>query len=225
MPTRYLFGVLLLLLGVGFLIDQFNPGLLLVDRFWPVLLIIWGVNNLIRTPRRPVWSLILLVIGLVILSRTLAGFAVNAWLVIAAAILIGLGLRLLIPSDDGRRMKGASTVVRGDDQINQSVTFSAARVHVNSQAFRGGHVAVSFGGVEVDLRNANLAPEGADLRLDSVLSGIEVRVPAGWPVEVHGAPAFGGVNVQISNTEIAQPGGAALRIHCAGLFGGIEIKN
>jgi predicted membrane protein len=227
MPTRYLLGVILLLLGVGFLLDQFYPGLNLVSRFWPALIILFGLNELVRHPRHPWWPLLLLVIGVLALMKTLdSGQEINPWIVIGAALLLGLGLRLLIPQRRRSVMvRGGATEVRAEDRLDQSISFSGAKFRVDSRAFRGGRVSVTFGGVEIDLREASLAPEGADLRLDATFGGIEVRVPVGWPVRVEGAPALGGCEVHLSNTEIATPGSAALRVTCSGLLSGIEIKN
>lgn len=225
MPTRYLIGLVLLLLGLGFLLDQFYPGLHLVERFWPALLILAGLNELLRSPRNPWWGLILLVVGVLILARTLAGFIVNPWIVIGAALLIGIGLRLLIPQRRTAPVRaGGETVVRSDDQLNQSVSFGGAKIRSISRSFRGGRVSVAFGGAEIDLREANLSPDGAELRLDAVFGGIELRVPVGWPVQVTGAPALGAAEVHIQNTELVVDG-AGLRVICSGVFSGIEIKN
>ncbi|MHB9110113.1 MAG: LiaF transmembrane domain-containing protein [Armatimonadota bacterium] len=229
MPTRYLIGLILLLLGVGFLLDQFYPGLNLVAQYWPALLILAGLNELIRRPRNPWWAIVLLVVGALVLYYTLdQGARLNAWVVIGAALLIGLGLRLLIPqrprSSSAPVRTGGETVVRSDDQLNQSVSFGGAKVRSISRAFRGGRVSVAFGGAEIDLREANLSPDGAELRLDAVFGGIELRVPVGWPVQVSGAPALGATEVHIQNTEIVVDG-AGLRVICSGIFSGIEIKN
>jgi len=227
MSTRYLLGVILLLLGVGFLLDQFYPGLRLVAQYWPALLILAGLNELIRQPRNPWWALTLLVVGVLVLYYTMGQKAnLNAWVVIGAALLIGLGLRLLIPQRQRNvTARGGATVVRSDDELIQSVSFNEAKIHVNSRAFRGGRVSVTFGGAEIDLRDANLAPEGADLRLDVTFGNSIVRVPLGWPVQVAGVPAFGNCAVHVQNTEIAAPGNAALRVTCSGVFSGVEIKN
>ena len=227
MPTRYLLGLILLLLGAGFLVEAlYLPAYPLVARWWPVLLVLWGLNGLVRNIRRPFWSFIVLVIGILLIVRLNGLLEVNVGLVIGAVVLILIGLRIMIPRQERRIVTGGgAAMVHSEDQLNQSVTFGGTKIRVNSQAFRGGRVSVTFGGAEIDLREANLAPDGADLRLEAAFGGIEVRVPVGWPVQVSGAPALGGCEVHIQNTEIATPGSAALRITCSGVFSGIEIKN
>ncbi len=229
MPTRYLSGLLLLLLGVGFLLDQFY-GWHLVGTYWPALLILVGLNTLIRHPRHPWWPLVLMVLGVFALARTLDPshpVRMNPWAVIGAALLIGFGLRLLIPRRERAvtTRSGGATMVHHDERITRSVAFGGAKIRSVSPAFRGGRVSATFGGVEIDLREANLAPEGADLVLDTSFSGIQLRVPVGWPLQVTGAPAFGACEVRVHNTEIAAPNGPALRIACGGAFGGVEITN
>lgn len=230
MPTRYMMGLLLLLLGVGFLLDQFY-GWHLVTQFWPALLILVGLNTLIRHPRHPWWPLLLMVLGVLSLMRTLHQTVLNPWAVIGAALLIGFGLRLLIPQRE-RRATSSTAVAHGgvsmtltDERIDRSVAFGGLQLRLTSQAFRGGRVSVAFGGADINLREANLAPEGAELVLDTTFGGIQLRVPVGWPIEVTGSPMPGSCEVRTTNTEIAIPGGAALRIRCGGAFGGVEITN
>lgn len=111
------------------------------------------------------------------------------------------------------------------ERVNQAVVFGRRSVSVDAQRFRGGRVSATFGTLEIDLRAANLAPEGAELALASNLGSIIVRVPVGWPVIMLGLPPTGGCAVRVQNTEIANRDGAALRIRCTGAFGKIEITN
>jgi len=227
MPTRYMLGVILLLLGAALLVDTlYLPDYSFVARWWPALLVLWGLNGLARDIRRPFWSFLLLVVGILLLARYNGLLDVNEWLIVGAVLLIIFGLRVLVPRRERQSVvRGGETVVRSDDRLNQTVSFSGVKIRVDSQAFRGGRVSVTFGGVEIDLREVNLAPEGAELRLDATFGGIEMRVPVGWPVQVSGSPVLGGTEIHVQNTEIATPGSAALRVTCSGMFSGIEIKN
>lgn len=58
---------------------------------------------------------------------------------------------------------------------------------------RSGTVITAMGGTEIDLRKATLDPDGAHLRLFTIMGGVEVRVPSGWQVRVK-ARAFMGAN-------------------------------
>ena len=88
---------------------------------------------------------------------------------------------------------------RGDadsDEVRLVAIFDGAKLQSRSQAFRGGSMLAWFGGVAVDLREAQLAPE-AHLALHSLFGGIAVRVPTGWRVESSMSALGGGVAVNV----------------------------
>ncbi len=63
---------------------------------------------------------------------------------------------------------------RGDaesDDVALVAIFDGVKLESRSQAFRGGSMLAWFGGVAVDLREAQLAPEGARLSLHSLFGG------------------------------------------------------
>ena len=86
---------------------------------------------------------------------------------------------------------------RGDaesDEVALVAIFDGVNVKSHASAFRGGTMLSWFGGIAVDLREAQLA-EDARLSLHSVVGGIAIRIPPGWRVEsVDAAP--GGARLQ-----------------------------
>lgn len=80
-----------------------------------------------------------------------------------------------------------------------------------------------FGGAEIDLRDAKLAP-GALLDVFAVFGGVEVSVPEGWQVVTSGFPMFGGFE-NVTAKERTGPDAPILQIHATILFGGVEIKH
>jgi hypothetical protein len=53
---------------------------------------------------------------------------------------------------------------------------------VQSKQFRSGRITAMLAGVTLDLREAELCPEGATINVQSALSGIDILVPSGWHV-------------------------------------------
>ena len=51
-----------------------------------------------------------------------------------------------------------------------------------------------FGGIEVDLRGAELAADGARLSVHTLFGGIEITTPPGWRIESNMKALFGGVD-------------------------------
>lgn len=76
-----------------------------------------------------------------------------------------------------------------------------------------------FGGVAVDLREAELAPD-ARLSLHALMGGIAVKVPEGWRVESNVKALLGGVDVRSAQDDPSAP---TLRVDGLAVLGGIAI--
>ena len=86
--------------------------------------------------------------------------------------------------------------------------------------FRGGSMFAWLGGIAVDLREAELAPD-AKLRVSTLFGGIAVRIPAGWQVESNVKALFGGVDVKALGA--TDPTAPTLTLEGMALFGGIAV--
>ncbi len=112
----------------------------------------------------------------------------------------------------------------GDERSNhfQIVCLMQGR-HWRSEApnLESGTIVTVAGGVEVDLRGATLAPEGAHLRLTTLMGGIDVRIPDHWHVRLDGK-AFMGANDLIGSRD--PHGEPLLTVDCLAVMGGIQIR-
>ncbi len=77
-----------------------------------------------------------------------------------------------------------------------------------------------FGGIEVDLSEAELAP-GARLSLYTLFGGIEIKTPPTWRVESELKVLAGGVDARTPAHD--DPDAPLLTLTGRALFGGIEI--
>jgi hypothetical protein len=112
---------------------------------------------------------------------------------------------------------------RGDeesDELSLVAVFDGIDLANRSKAFRGGSLFAWYGGIEVDLREAELAP-GAQLSVHTLYGGIEVKTPPTWRIDSSVKALAGGVDVH------AQPqddGDApVLTLEGMAVFGGIEV--
>lgn len=224
MSTRALFGLLLLLLGVG-LITQLITGMPVVAVGWPLILVVFGLSNIARHPHRPWWGIFLLLLGLLLFGANLGILPLNTWPVIWAAILIALGLRLLLPQRPRHAVIIRSTQIRSSDVIDESVSFSGLQLRNGAQQFRGGTASVAFGGLEIDLREAEMSPDGAHLEISAAFGGIEIRVPESWPVSMTGSAFLGGCNNNVVHPVAPDSPPPTLHIRCQAILGGVEVRN
>lgn len=84
-------------------------------------------------------------------------------------------------------------------------------------------VTTVMGGVELDLRDAILAPGGADLAVFTVMGGIALRVPDTWIVETDGRAIVGGHQTRVAARNVLPDDAPVLRVHARTFFGGLDI--
>ena len=86
-----------------------------------------------------------------------------------------------------------------------------------------GKVTTVMGGVDLDLRDAVLAPEGADLMVFTVMGGVALRVPDTWIVETDGRAVVGGHTAHVPARHLLANDAPLLRVHARTFFGGLDI--
>ena len=79
------------------------------------------------------------------------------------------------------------------------------------------------GGIELDFREAEMAPGPYDVRATAVMGGIQIVVPPGLSVETSGFALIGGFHEIPQPSPPPTPDGPVLRIHGFALMGGVEI--
>jgi hypothetical protein len=111
---------------------------------------------------------------------------------------------------------------RGDadsDEIALAAIYDGVELKSRAAAFRGGSILAWFGGVELDLRAATLAPE-ARLTVYTLFGGVAIRVPPGTRVESSLAAIGGGVDARADGVA---PDAPTLTLDGLALFGGIAV--
>jgi class 3 adenylate cyclase len=81
-----------------------------------------------------------------------------------------------------------------------------------------------WGGVTIDLRNALIESAVVEIRAWSIMGHVEVIVPPGIPVEMHGLVLMGGSTNRV-RAEDPIPGAPLVRVLTRGLWGGVTIRN
>lgn len=233
---QVIFGLLIVAVGVTWLLD--NVGVIsvsisyIVRTYWPVVFLIWGLDLLIEGTRQTgsgrtsdfANAGILLVIGLLFLSRT-TGFFYFDWSIIWRSllpiilILIGWNLVSSGTFPGGRHWAILSGVERKQ----------------RGWKLESGSFAAVMGSVEIDATVADI-PEG-ETRLDlfALMGGVELIVPADVTVECRGTAVLGGIEffreeaggivASIDSTSPGTPGSTKrLVITARAVMGGVDIK-
>lgn len=214
---RLYFGVLIVSVGVILLLD--NAGTVdagdIFGTWWPVALIAGGLLMFIASPRTWVMPLIVVAVGVALLlsSLDIADIGEFLW----PAIIVVVGLVIIF----GRRSREHATET--GDTVSNFTIFAGSELASHSDQFEGGNLSVMFGGIELDLRDAQLAP-GAALDVFTAFGATEITVPRGWQVVLKGFPLFGGFENATAKDSI-EATAPTLVINANVLFGGLEVKH
>lgn len=125
--------------------------------------------------------------------------------------------------DDDEYPEEPTRVSTVDDAFERGAALTGLRIRVQSRQFRSGRVTAALAGVTVDLREAELSPEGATLYVQSALSGIDILVPPEWEVICDVDAVCAGVGEDRFASK-ARREGPRLRVTGTIVAGGLSVR-
>ncbi len=224
-------GLLLIGLGSVFLLDRMN---LIPDYWrsiiisWPSLLIFIGVINLFKSNAR-IPGIILLIIGSAFLLPEIFNIPFETRHLILPIVLISIGLLIVFKARNikpPRIFHSESSSNNAQEKVEKIAIFGGGKRIITSQNLKGGNVSAIFGGLEIDLTEAELSEETAVLEIACIFGGVTIIVKPEWDVQVQVVSILGGFDdkrkVYKKSDEMAS--GKRLIIKGAAIFGGGEVK-
>jgi len=225
--NRAIIGVVLVLLGL-FLVMR-NTGIFpnfIEDIIfsWPMLLVTIGLIITIGSSGSKTSGIIVMAVGAFFLIPHIfrETFDINMFW---PSIFIIVGIVFIFSKRKGWNSVTTTAQV-GDDYIDFVHVFSGGERQIVSDNFRGGKVSAVFGGSEIDLTKAKLAPGVSELEIACVFGGTTIIVPDEWNVKIEVVPVLGG----FGDSRKLSPGRTVdtsrqLIIKGAVVFGGGELKS
>ena len=217
--TVITFGALLLLSSLGMLPEGVG-----VWDFWPLILVAAGLGHLGRGRGVPgaLFGLALAATGGVLLLSNvgiLGAEVTRYWPV----LIIAGGVAILFGGPRHRHHPPIPSDVSSTDYVRRSVTFSGAKIRVDSRRFKGGDLSSVMGGFELDLRDADIDGDEAVLDIHVVMGGIDLKIPESWRVVNEVRPTLGGMDDRTSGVAVEPRKRLVLR--GTAVLGGITIRN
>ncbi len=210
-------GLLVIAAGILILLSNINivPVRDFVTDWWPLAIVIAGLYTLWGNPRRYVWPMIIVVVGLSLLLNTTGVAHVSVGAIIVPLILFGVGVNILTNA----RGRKSNPVVNSDEEIVAILGGSSTKNA--SDDYSGGSVTAIVGGVELDLSKATIKKE-AVLKVSVVMGGIDLRVADDVVVVNRTQAILGGVDVKTQPS--ASKGAPVLAIEGQIIMGGVDVK-
>lgn len=223
---RIMFGILVIAAGTLLLLENlfgYDLGIS-VWGLWPVLLILFGLQHILRPEpaRQTTAGIIFILIGALFLGNNLDLFYIR-FSVIWPVILILIGFAILRNSGT-RRKEG----VADSDYINLTFVFGGGDFKFSSKTLQGGKISAVLGGGKIDLREADILGEEIEFDLFAFWGGVELIVPETWEVAMMGMPLMGGMEDKTRGAVTKSDSGAAPKrvvIRGMAIMGGVEVKN
>jgi hypothetical protein len=247
---RFILGVFILLVGIALALDRL--GVIQahhVMRFWPAVLIVFGLAVLRRgRSHGAVTGVLLIIVGTWLLLNTLGVVSLQLWEFLWPLILVVIGAKIMLrsgrrrpraQSDPANIQQGPTTpsqppisstppnegsAADASDHISAFAVLGSCRRRWGRATFRSADAVCVMGGFELDLRDALMGAEGsAQIEAFVIMGGLHILIPQNWTVISNVMPILGG----IADKTHTNPSGATQRLILRGtvLMGGIEIGN
>lgn len=199
-------GLIMIVVGVAFLLNEIIPNAHMLDFIWPGILIIAGIIFIIK-PKPNIHYI-----------RDWRGWE-DKWKEHTAKWdnYEDLSQPHQVTADAGAAEADA-------EYIEINAVFGSANKLVLSKNFKGGEVNSFMGGAEINLLQADIK-QPVQLEINTVFGGTKLIVPANWNIKNSITAVLGGLEDK-RNPNIANPDpNKILILKGACVFGGIEIKN
>jgi predicted membrane protein len=225
--NRVIIGIILVLAGLFLVIRNtgFFPDFIDNVIFsWPMLLVTIGLILTLGASDKTA-GIIVMAVGGFFMIPLLFRETFHMYNMFWPSIFIIVGVIFIVTRRRGWT-PGKSKGILGDDVIDYVNIFSGGERQIISQNFKGGKISAVFGGIELDLTKAKLAPGRNDLEIACVFGGATIIVPDSWFVTIEVTPILGG----FSDSRKLSPGrsfdtSSQLVIKGAVVFGGGEVKS
>jgi len=225
--NRVVIGVVLVLAGL-FLVIR-NTGLFpdFIDHIifsWPMLLVAIGLVMTLGASEKTA-GVIVMAVGGFFMIPLLFRETFHMYNMFWPSIFIIIGIIFIVTKRKGWNSVNSKSMI-GDDYIDFVNVFSGGERQIVSESFKGGKVTAVFGGIELDLTKAKLAPGRNELEIACVFGGATIILPDNWFVTIEVTPVLGG----FSDSRKLSPGRtidstSQLVIKGAVVFGGGEVKS
>ena len=211
-------GMLIVIFGIGLLLQQFDlfDFTTILANWWPIFFILVGIIQIWTNGMQAIIpALIFLIVGIMLLINIWIEF--NLWQILWPFLLIMFGLSIIFSRREWKQALDEA------DEIHLTTFLSGIESKNGSKNLSGGSVLSVLGGIQLDLRHAQLTENGAVLNVTTILGGVELIVPEDVHVEIKGTPILGGWENKTNTYGMEK--NKTLYINGVALLGGIEIKH
>lgn len=222
---QLIWGVVILAMGLVFLLDNlYILEARYIMRFWPVILVVFGILKVMQSPgHAPAifgWGLIAVGTLMTLHRLDIIFFRFRDWWPL---ILILVGAAMMARGWLSRRSDDADQSMDGDVFIRHAAFMGGFERKNSTVDFRGGDLTAVMGGLKIDFRKADIQAPEAVIEVFAFWGGIEILVSPTWSVSIQGTPVLGGFEDRTTAPTLTD--GRKLVIRGYAIMGGVEVHH
>lgn len=213
-------GIIIIVIGLGFLLDQANviSFIDILSHWWPLIFIVIGFLQLVtQAQSATLTGPLFIMIGAILLLNEWTDSQIFLYLWPLVIIYIGIIIIFYRPKHNKN--------VNKDNMLDSISLFSGAEIKSQSNPFQGGNILAVFGGTDIDLRDAVIVDEEITIEITTVFGGVSLKVPENVQVEVSGIPIFGGFEDKTRHVNKENTHQPIIYLKCVSIFGGVEVTD
>jgi len=248
---RVVAGLLIIVFGTGWLLQNMDIPVPAWLWSWPMILIVVGLFIGVKSGFNDLAWIIIIAIGAFFLTDKIVPFsyewkkffwpiAIIGWglLVIFGAKLRSRKIRSNHPTQETDQNisnnyqgpmninVGSSTSIKSgpEDFLDSVSIFGGCKKIIISKNFQGADIVNIFGGSELNLSQADFKTAPV-MDITQMFGGTKLIVPADWEVKSEMTSIFGGIDDKRQPRVSSEPPEKVVILRGTSIFGGIEIKN
>jgi len=252
METRRIVGrtlVGLILIAAGLAIFGCNMGLIpfqINDYIfnWRIFFVIFGIIHLFK-PKQFWVGIVSLIAGFLFYAPMIFNLNIDTHAMFWPVLLVTIGFFIILKKNNDHKcykkhphfweahcnIKDAEFEEEtkksetNDNYIEDVCFFSGGEKIISSKSFEGGSIVAVFGGINLNLKKAELSPNKNSLEVVMIFGGCKLFVPSDWNVRIETVSVFGGFVDKRVITDINPNPEKTLILKGVTIFGGGEIRN
>ena len=226
--ARLVVGVVIVLIGAILLADNLGwfEARYVLRSLWPLALVAVGVT-MVRSPdhrRSRSWGWVLITVGIWLFLDRIGWIHVSLWHLLLPGLLLFVGGSLVWRALSGPpKAQPISSVEDHVEFVRSFALMSGCELRPVSRPFRGADLTAVMGGIKLDLADARMEADSANVEVFAFWGGIEIHVPPDWTVTSKVTTLLGGFVDKRRPTSVVPT--KTLIVRGMVVMGGIEVKN
>lgn len=213
-------GIIVVVIGLLLLAEVLMPGFNVdFNVVWPIIVILVSLNMIFKRRKIDLITAVVLFIGIWFLGINLDIIPSNLENIFWPIIIILVGVSLIFGTS---KIKMINRKISTHAESAYYGIFSGCEERVRTNDFKGTTIYAIFGGVDLDLREANTEASEIAINVYSIFGGADIWVPEGYNIVMNSTAVFGGNDNKTKNA--FKEGNKTIYINCVSVFGGTEVK-